>query len=229
MQQQQQYYSHKVHAPQQDPYRISTNNQMAMGSTRSYSPSQISDDSSSYHSPSSGLEYTGSTSAGYSSSYPSSPKLYDQRQYEPSISAHHRSYSRDNSGPYMPAFSLRNRASSPLLHRSVSMYEQETTGPIPSNARHQCPYCGKRFSRPSGLKIHLTTHTGDKRELCMQSAGVPFCLIHVFFFPAYVCPEQGCGRSFSVRSNMRRHVRIVHQVSPATQTSESGEDGEKTD
>ncbi|KAF8210193.1 hypothetical protein K438DRAFT_1450858, partial [Mycena galopus ATCC 62051] len=52
--------------------------------------------------------------------------------------------------------------------------------------RHQCSYCNKRFNRPSGLKIHLTTHTGDK----------PF-----------VCPEESCGRSFSVRSNMRRHVR----------------------
>jgi len=51
------------------------------------------------------------------------------------------------------------------------------------SSRHQCGYCGKRFSRPSGLKvsntvrsqdrcthgfasqIHLTTHTGEKRKL----------------------------------------------------------------
>jgi len=72
-------------------------------------------------------------------------------------------------------------------------------------AKHQCSYCGKRFNRPSGLKIHLTTHTGDK----------PF-----------VCPEEGCHRGFSVRSNMRRHVRIVHQLSRGGGDSAKSESGE---
>ncbi|KAL5530866.1 hypothetical protein ACEPAF_7124 [Sanghuangporus sanghuang] len=52
--------------------------------------------------------------------------------------------------------------------------------------RHPCPRCGKRFNRPSSLKIHLNTHTGAK---------------------PYVCPFQGCGRTFNVSSNMRRHFR----------------------
>lgn len=33
--------------------------------------------------------------------------------------------------------------------------------------RHLCPKCGKRFNRPSSLKIHLNTHTGAKRESCV--------------------------------------------------------------
>ncbi|CAG8477579.1 14178_t:CDS:2 [Dentiscutata erythropus] len=56
--------------------------------------------------------------------------------------------------------------------------------------RYQCPYCTKRFSRPSSLKIHINSHTGEK----------PF-----------VCTEPGCGRRFSVHSNMRRHLR-VHRI-----------------
>ncbi|KAH8115573.1 hypothetical protein DFH11DRAFT_1725808 [Phellopilus nigrolimitatus] len=52
--------------------------------------------------------------------------------------------------------------------------------------RHSCSQCGKRFNRPSSLKIHLNTHTGAK----------PFA-----------CPHPGCGRSFNVSSNMRRHYR----------------------
>ncbi|KAG9292651.1 hypothetical protein G9A89_007023 [Geosiphon pyriformis] len=57
-----------------------------------------------------------------------------------------------------------------------------------SNAnRYQCPYCSKRFSRPSSLRIHTYSHTGEK----------PF-----------VCSEPGCGRKFSVQSNMRRHLRV---------------------
>lgn len=53
--------------------------------------------------------------------------------------------------------------------------------------RYQCPFCAKRFSRPSSLRIHTYSHTGEK----------PF-----------VCTEEGCGRKFSVQSNMRRHLRV---------------------
>ncbi|KIY69513.1 hypothetical protein CYLTODRAFT_349295 [Cylindrobasidium torrendii FP15055 ss-10] len=71
-------------------------------------------------------------------------------------------------------------------HPAALTRAPSSTGP----SRHECNICGKRFSRPSGLKIHVTTHTGEK---------------------PYVCSEDGCGRAFSVQSNMRRHVRIVHQ------------------
>ncbi|KAG1733243.1 uncharacterized protein EDB91DRAFT_1348877 [Suillus paluster] len=52
--------------------------------------------------------------------------------------------------------------------------------------KHQCPHCGKRFNRPSSMKIHVNTHTGAK---------------------PYQCPYPGCGREFNVNSNMRRHWR----------------------
>lgn len=52
-----------------------------------------------------------------------------------------------------------------------------------------CPSCFKEFSRPSSLKIHEHSHSGAK----------PF-----------VCPRPGCGKSFSVRSNMKRHERGCH-------------------
>ncbi|KAH9935295.1 uncharacterized protein B0H18DRAFT_868928 [Fomitopsis serialis] len=54
-------------------------------------------------------------------------------------------------------------------------------------ARYECSYCHKGFTRPSSLKIHINTHTGER----------PF-----------TCPHPGCGRSFSVQSNMRRHARV---------------------
>ncbi|KAI9496895.1 hypothetical protein BDB00DRAFT_733532, partial [Zychaea mexicana] len=53
--------------------------------------------------------------------------------------------------------------------------------------KYHCPYCDKGFSRPSSLRIHTYSHTGEK----------PF-----------VCPEPGCSRKFSVQSNMRRHLRV---------------------
>ncbi|KAI8336508.1 hypothetical protein BC941DRAFT_397396 [Chlamydoabsidia padenii] len=66
-----------------------------------------------------------------------------------------------------------------------------TKDSVASSYRYLCPYCHKRFSRPSSLRIHTYSHTGEK----------PF-----------VCPEHGCGRRFSVQSNQRRHLR-VHRLS----------------
>lgn len=64
---------------------------------------------------------------------------------------------------------------------TVMVARDEQTG------RYYCPFCNKAFNRPSSLRIHTYSHTGEK----------PFA-----------CQEEGCGRQFSVQSNMRRHLRV---------------------
>ncbi|KAI9296551.1 hypothetical protein K502DRAFT_289276 [Neoconidiobolus thromboides FSU 785] len=61
----------------------------------------------------------------------------------------------------------------------------------PAHKRYRCTICGKGFSRPSSLTTHTYSHTGEK----------PFR-----------CNVEGCGRQFSVVSNLRRHGK-VHQSS----------------
>lgn len=58
-----------------------------------------------------------------------------------------------------------------------------------SQKKHKCKICDKRFTRPSSLQTHMYSHTGEK----------PFA-----------CEIDGCGRHFSVVSNLRRH-RKVHK------------------
>ncbi|KAF9038259.1 hypothetical protein BDZ89DRAFT_945774 [Hymenopellis radicata] len=70
--------------------------------------------------------------------------------------------------------------------RESELYPDDTA----SKTRYECTYCGKGFSRPSALKIHVISHTGDKD---------------------FVCPEETCRRKFGIRSNMLRHIRLVHQ------------------
>lgn len=56
--------------------------------------------------------------------------------------------------------------------------------------KHKCKVCDKRFTRPSSLQTHMYSHTGEK---------------------PYACEADGCGRHFSVVSNLRRH-RKVHKT-----------------
>lgn len=66
--------------------------------------------------------------------------------------------------------------------------------------KHKCKICDKRFTRPSSLQTHMYSHTGEK----------PFA-----------CDVEGCGRQFSVVSNLRRH-RKVHKGLSDSHHSDNG-------
>lgn len=79
----------------------------------------------------------------------------------------------------------------PLLpiqqHSQSTLMSTFTASPYKSTKKHICDVCGKRFTRPSSLQTHGYSHTGEK----------PF-----------QCDVSGCGRYFSVISNLRRHKKI---------------------
>ncbi|KAJ5642549.1 hypothetical protein N7490_006549 [Penicillium lividum] len=59
--------------------------------------------------------------------------------------------------------------------------------------RYICRTCHRAFSRPSSLRVHSYSHTGEK----------PFRCIHA-----------GCDKAFSVQSNTTRHERGCHSGGP---------------
>ncbi|KAF9431721.1 hypothetical protein BGZ76_011785 [Entomortierella beljakovae] len=152
-----------------------------------------------YHSPRQSHAYSQSSShEQYPSSHTSSishntPQLSSllhnsiqhQHQQHPS-SDHHTSPSTfmDQNLTQPPKAPGPNRRGPYLSRQRAIMAGLE---PSTSSSRYQCQYCQKRFSRPSSLRIHTYSHTGER----------PF-----------KCSEEGCGRQFSVQSNMRRHLRV---------------------
>lgn len=124
-----------------------------------------------------------STEASYAAPHPP-PHLYTQRPLPsnfpplpPTITV-----------PFPSAGMPLPHAGNPWEHHHYISASSATSFPQ-SPDRYVCATCNKAFSRPSSLKIHSHSHTGEK----------PF-----------KCPHHGCGKAFSVRSNMKRHERGCH-------------------
>ncbi|KAH8990507.1 hypothetical protein EDB92DRAFT_1946461 [Lactarius akahatsu] len=128
-------------------------------------------------------------------SYPPPSPVPPQQSYAPSSS------SRATSGGYQFArpMATPNSSSSSVIPSGLVTLE-------PSSARYACSYCGRGFTRPSSLRIHVHSHTGER----------PF-----------KCTFDGCNRTFSVQSNMRRHARTHLQSGNEARESEGEDEGEE--
>ena len=89
---------------------------------------------------------------------------------------------------FPPETLITSAGANPWQHHHYISPSSAATFPQ-SQDRYICQTCNKAFSRPSSLRIHSHSHTGEK----------PF-----------KCPQRGCGKAFSVRSNMKRHERGCH-------------------
>ncbi|WVW83680.1 hypothetical protein I302_105701 [Kwoniella bestiolae CBS 10118] len=88
-----------------------------------------------------------------------------------------------------------DRDTSPLKMNGVTGNGGPNGGP-----KYTCAFCAKTFSRPSSLRIHTYSHTGER---------------------PYVCKEPTCRRRFSVQSNLKRHAK-VHQLGAAALQQHNG-------
>ncbi|KAH6661869.1 hypothetical protein B0J14DRAFT_554677 [Halenospora varia] len=80
---------------------------------------------------------------------------------------------------------LLNRRDPPAPQSMMSQFSSKVSSH--TQKKHKCKVCEKRFARPSSCQTHMYSHTGEK----------PF-----------LCEVEGCGRRFSVVSNLRRHRKI---------------------
>jgi hypothetical protein len=124
---------------------------------------------------------------------PSPTSLFSSQQHEDNrkIKKAAQQHNHIQSQELSPSTSPQAPAPKKKEYENMMVARDETTG------RYYCPYCNKAFNRPSSLRIHTYSHTGEK----------PF-----------VCPEANCGREFSVQSNMRRHIR-VHRLGGRSKTN----------
>lgn len=81
---------------------------------------------------------------------------------------------------------------------------------MPSNTqkKHKCKVCDKRFTRPSSLQTHMYSHTGEKREFYLRRREKIVSKSRLTERIAFACDVEGCGRHFSVVSNLRRHKKV---------------------
>ncbi|OKL62000.1 hypothetical protein UA08_02915 [Talaromyces atroroseus] len=126
------------------------------------------------------------------------PKSYyaDEQPYNRTHASHSSSAPGTPSSHIPPSSSMVNAGWQhhhyfPLSTAAAAAYPQ-------NHERYVCRTCHKAFSRPSSLRIHSHSHTGEK----------PFR-----------CTHAGCGKAFSVRSNMKRHERGCHSGRPLAATA----------
>ena len=164
---------------------ISSNGSVPINNTAYASPApSVSSYTSPIDAPQQAIYYTRPPTT--STFQPSTPAPAPMPAQQPSHS-HSHSHSSALISPVTPAWQHHH------------YFPPSTTTPYQQNHdRYICRTCHKAFSRPSSLRIHSHSHTGEK----------PFR-----------CTHAGCGKAFSVRSNMKRHERGCHSGRPAPATA----------
>ncbi|KAF8640508.1 hypothetical protein AX17_000170 [Amanita inopinata Kibby_2008] len=88
--------------------------------------------------------------------------------------------------PTVSPLNVSGRTLGPL---SVSTVEEHK---LDSRKKHKCPKCPRAFARAFNLKTHMATHDPNRLK-------------------PHICPHRNCGRSFSRKHDLQRHLTSIHR------------------
>ncbi|GJJ09603.1 hypothetical protein Clacol_003826 [Clathrus columnatus] len=74
--------------------------------------------------------------------------------------------------------------------------------------KYKCPACPRAFARAYNLKTHQQTHDPNRLK-------------------PHTCPHRSCGRSFSRKHDLGRHLVSIHRDEPVSASSGSGAENSK--
>ncbi|KAH8409031.1 hypothetical protein KR009_005462 [Drosophila setifemur] len=72
-----------------------------------------------------------------------------------------------------------------------SLYTKHCRDTLHGKSRHRCEHCESCYDKPSDLKQHIEAKHKDSQA-------------------AFICPEEGCSKSYSYERNLRQHVLTAH-------------------
>ncbi|KAI6153347.1 hypothetical protein BKA82DRAFT_665352 [Pisolithus tinctorius] len=83
-------------------------------------------------------------------------------------------------------------AVTPCLSQSRAVRSSEEHSRDDPRKKYQCPTCPRAFARAYNLKTHMATHDPNRLK-------------------PHVCPHRNCGRSFSRKHDLGRHLVSIHR------------------
>ncbi|XP_065352635.1 zinc finger protein 236-like [Cloeon dipterum] len=103
------------------------------------------------------------------------------------------------------------------LEQSLKVTQLRKGSPNKKSGAHKCPLCDKRFNKPSLLKRHRATHSGEKPfkcDLCPRGFSQKgSLLLHMYLHRGekpHAC--NFCTASFSQKGNLRSHIARTHAI-----------------
>ncbi|KAF7310608.1 MED6-domain-containing protein [Mycena chlorophos] len=80
----------------------------------------------------------------------------------------------------------------PAIGQMAHVPEEEEYSAGDARKKYKCPSCPRAFARAYNLKTHMSTHDPNRLK-------------------PHVCPHRSCGRSFSRKHDLGRHLVSIHR------------------